>query len=1341
MALYYKDQTGQLWEYDTPEEAERQGLAPATPEDIKAHNHALDVEGQTEGTTLEAGAEAFQRGIGGVAEGIQRATGFGTAPGLDVDAQGQPLPGGGLLQDAYSPEARLRREAHPIAAGIGTGLAAAPLAGVAAAAGGALLPGAVPLVGGSIGAIAGESAVQGAAQEYDDAWLEQRPMQLQNVAAYTLMFAGGDLLFRGAVKGGKRLLFGPEATATSLGGRNLVSEAQGAARELAPEYAPAGGGGSVGAARAADLTEPFDDAIRGMSDKDAAVLARDAEDHLHLVSQHASEEFTRVNQGLADNLSSKLKYEHFARNAADWDAPLLERQAGWLDSVVEQGDGVAREVASFAEGKPEAIDFGNLGKKAAKVIDDFNRRIVQETDPARRNLLVDNVKKQLDSVTMSIDASHGVDAVTRGDLKGLIAPFREELRTGLQNPKFWGKNALVQRDLNAPWHQFLEHWPKVQQQVLEATGHVGFDQAGAGRITRESTVDRMLALLGKDPRSNQEFGKHLAGALDGLNGLIEASQKHGITDNAALEAMAGDVGNLMEDWNLGTTVGVAKNRVAIMQRDPRKWARLALDFGERLPLGVGKTIETVRNLGSALNDLHLEKDTPLAAVWDRAYQRFAKNPALQDPSIARNYADWVIDSLRQRGGNIPPPAGAMGAPAAPMANDVMTGSPGFKQAAQSIFSKGGEGDALASVPAGLRERVGAGGVRTVEQARELLAGNQLSTSALDRAGSLGVAGSGEGGSLPKPVGEQGLVPRVVGSDTEAFSKFPIPDRDVFTPHVGTLAEGGIYYERLSGPGGKTPGGFFRGADGKIRYIKSDKDVAHSAIEAGNSSMYTALGRKVPEMRVVKLPGGHSALASEAFGPEWKELNDIADWGALPKSVRDSYAEGVPTDFIMGNWDVSRNSKNIMTDGTSTLMVDPGEAATNAWSAKWFAGNEAHIEREVGRTTAAGHGKIPSSEEGFLLDPKWGAYVGKEPTHTMLGSYAQSEGELRKLMGRSFERSVATIEQAGGPEAFIRAHQPTLGDAEVKRAAAEMTDRIGKFRTALPFFAGAVYMAFGGTAEAAERPPPPAATPEHAYRDALREIDKAGDAHIAALASSALRKRAPGGKGKGPLELFAGRRGLQDSVESVRDRLGEVAGDPAALVQVLGGSVGDLWKTHPGVYSAMVQKATQQAAYLQQHVPQPTAATLLDPRGGALSFDRAYDFAARYIGTVQPKVAMREVVRGSAPPEMIEALQANNAELWDGFKAHLLGQVQRMNAAGRHIPSEKLRRWDSMLGMDGQLDPSASLAVASHFLAAQDAEAQKRQQAGQSKGGGAASSAAAASMRTRLGAINSERHMQ
>jgi hypothetical protein len=108
--------------------------------------------------------------------------------------------------------------------------------------------------------------------------------------------------------------------------------------------------------------------------------------------------------------------------------------------------------------------------------------------------------------------------------------------------------------------------------------------------------------------------------------------------------------------------------------------------------------------------------------------------------------------------------------------------------------------------------------------------------------------------------------------------------------------------------------------------------------------------------------------------------------------------------------------------------------------------------------------------------------------------------------------------------------------------------------------------------------------------------------------------------------------------------------------------------------------------------------------------------------------------------MLEAVQQNWPEVWQSFQAEMLGQVQRMHAAGKHIPSEKLRRLDALLGLRGQLDPSASVEVAQHFLMAQDADAQRRQQqAGGSGSGGAPSGGAArAALQTRLGAISAER---
>lgn len=1360
MPVFVDPRSGKRYEHVPDKDVERARTEFGLVSE-EEYAHQRDVEAADQGI-LSAAGKGVQHGLG-VIQDIARTTGFQPpipgseafgpggqlqppgfgAPGLQPPA---PPPGEETFPQGFDEQARLEREAHPFAFGAGAGLPAVPLAAIAGAGAGAL--GGPAVLGAAVGGVLTESAVEGAVQEYSDAWFESRPFELKNVAANTLFFTGLDFAFRGALRGIGSALTGKPAAKPSFGSRNVVSEAQGAARELVDPV----GGGSVGAARAVDLEDEFDTAIKQMSDRDAAVLSRDADAHYHLIAQDASESFTRLNNGLSDDLGNRLKYEDFATYADEFDTATLERQAKWWTGVSEGADDAARSINALAEGDATALDFGNLGKKAARILDDFNRRINESVDPGRRIVEIDSFKKTLDRITMSIDASHSVDTVTRSELKALIAPTREALRKGLENARLFGGAADLQRSLNKPWHDLLEHWSKVQRTLTEETGHVQFDVSGAGRITRESTVDRMLSLLGKDPRSNQEFGRHLAGALDNIQGLIDARRAHGITRLDGLDALESDIRNLAEDWNLASTIGVAKNRVESMKKDPRKWASIALDMGERLPM-VGAPIKMARTLGDAFTDLHIQRGTPLARVWDSAYKRYALNPAFQDPSILRNYPDWIADSLRNRGGSFTPPAGAVGTPAMPGALPANEGA--IRNVAQPPQA----------VPQALRDRVGPGGVHTATEARKFLAGKQgvddLAGMPVNRRVVLSGGDAGLEGVSLEPTGKQpavmqggidplgraeGEIPGdlVAGNaptfQAAPYEQVPIPAHDIFTPHVGSLAENGIFRERLSGAGGKTPGGWFRGADGVVRYIKADRDAAHSAIEVGNNKMYAALGRRVTDMQQVRLPSGEVAVASPDLGRNWVDLSQVPDWSALPKSVRDSYAEGVPIDYIMGNWDVGRNANNIKTDGVTTAMVDAGEAASNAWSAtKWYKGNPAHIELELERTRAAARGQVPATEEEALLDPLWGAVPGGTPSHALLNPYAGSRAELRALMARSFDRALGVIDEAGGPEGFIRRHQPTLDEGAAKRSAKEMADRIKAFRAALPFFAATVYLAFGGTAEAAEPPPPPLAPPEAAYRDALKEIEQAGQRQARELATEALRRK-PRGKDRGPLTLFAGKGSIRDAIEATRERLEEIAGDPSSLLQQLGESAGALGKTHPSVYMAVVEKTAQIAAYLQAAIPQRTAATLLDPRGAPISFDRGWDFAARFVGATQPRAALREVTRGTAPPEMLEAVQQNWPELWDAFRVETLGQVQRMHGAGRHIPSEKLRRLDRLLGLNGQLDPSASLEVAQHLIAAQGAEVAKRQQAGQATGAVSGGASGASQFRTRLDALNKERRL-
>jgi hypothetical protein len=1195
MPVFIDPRTGETFANVPDEDAERarREFGFVTPEEYR---HKQDVEKAGEETSFgEAVTLGAKTGLGAVQGMIEDATGFGTEPGLAED------PGGGAFPEAYTPESRLKREARPIATGIGQGLAVAPLALAAGAGAGAVAGGlGAGAAIGTAASVLGEAAVEGVVQEYDDAWLEQRPMAVQNVAVNTVLFTGLDFAFRGALKG-LGMALGKKPT-SAIGGRNVVSEAQGAARELVDPV----GARSVGAASADDLAEPFDDAIKQMSDRDAAVLARDADDHLHLIGQDASESFTRLNNGLSDNLGSQLKYEDFATYAAEFEPKMLERQAEWFTTIGEGAEDAARQIS---EGP---YNFGNLGAKASHLISTFTKRIGEETDAGRRLVIGDEFKKRLDSLTMSIDGSFGVDNVTRSELKAFIEPTREALRKGLQNPKLFGGAADLQRSLNDPWHHLLESWRKVQNTLTEATGHVQFDVGGAGRVTRESTVDRMLAIMGKDPRSNQEFGRHLARTLEGVQGLIDARQAHGISKLDGLDEMAGDIRNLMEDWNLASTVGVAKNRVANMKKDPRKWGTLALDVAERLPI-VGQPIKVGRTLNDAFTDLHMQQGTPLARVWDSAYKRYALNPAYQDPSVIRNYADWIQESLLNRGGKVTPPTGsATGA----------GGIPGVPNMA----------------PANQVERGVASPAVARAQARESQSGRVV-------------------------IGERAPV-------AKNLSKDEIAAVDSFATD-------------------------YRAA-GMLEQGMPDEQILAQLPE------YTSEGLAELRQRMPTLKAAWRKLSV------WNPTSDKP----LVKGMS-------------------------LTDSEIQSLVSKGEwSSPNSTYATW---DPSVARKFAGRNVSQGKRPVLLVYDGV---PTAVPSVGGVKKYDTLSNAERLGEEMIIPRGITFKVSLGPVED-GVQTIHLR------GPAEGEAGYVNFSGRTGsnfslgdvaKSPMGLVTGAGGVGLAINAAvkARAEEKATPPA----HAYRDALKEIDTAGAQVVKSLATEALRKKPPKGKDRDPLALFAGKRKIQDAVEEARERLDEIAADPTTLIEQMAGSAGELGRTHPSVYMALTERAAKVAGYLQSVVPQRTATTLLDPVGSPPSFDRSWDFAARFVGATQPRVALREVMRGSAPPEMLEAVQQNWPELWDGFRIEMLGQVQRMHAAGRHMPSEKLRRLDSLLGMGGQLDPSASLEVSQHMLAAQDADAAKRQQQSGQQGGGAAPSggAARASLSTPLAAIASGRQI-
>lgn len=1277
MAVFVDPRSGKVYSNVPDEDAARArgefGLVTEAEWQAQQTGDAADTKG-----AFGLIGEGFERGLGHVQDFARSAGWTPPIPGSDAFGPGSaplappaepaPLPAAGAetFPEAFSPEARIRSERHPILTGIGTGLAVAPAAGIAAAAGGALAPGAVPIVGGAVGALGAESAVEGLAQEWDDAWLEQRPFELKRAAANILLFGGGDMLLRGGGKlAGKALSTLTAPTSTQrLGARNVIAEAQARAGKAANRPATR----SVGAASAQELNDPFDDAIGQMDEASAYTLARDFDDHSFLVARSMADNMTRLNNGLSESLGNQLKLRDFEIAADAWDGSMLERQQEWIDQL----DGMGRDLVEAIELAP--VDLGNHGKRVAADITQKLDQIAEAPTPARRLQLLDNFKKTLDRHVMRIAGDWQADAVARGDLLELLEPFtgvtkgeRGFLRESLENPELFGHAADLQKALNKPWHEMLKSWQKVQSLLLEATGEKQFGVMGAGRNVMEGTVERARALIGRDPRELGEIRAHLGRVFDGYQGLIDARQAHGIVEKEGLPELEQSIRDLMEDWNLGATLGAAKAKAAHIQRNPRHWRRI-LDAVEGAP-GIGGFLKGARQLHQIAGDLHLPKGTALSNVWDDGLRRYAKHPSLAESPVYASYSPWMQEALRTRGAPIPGPPGGGGG-VGQVAKDV-----GTKVAGVGLIGLGANeankprdpnapmqagGGAAGAVAAGLSLLLGRRALRLGETLTPMPKGLDRGTkialfdaeSEMREAVRLGRDPNVEHyaqrltakGAPPEAVNYVRKVGDLAVENKKRVDALPAADKDWNWQRTGEQKDAvwKLHQAKREAAAALTP---------EERYALSEY--------VGNAyQRYRLVESEIPDdelMAEFNLPiqgieEAKSSIPSLRSAGEKLAIEKPTQYGTLYRGM--SVPDGALAELL--------SKDDFVTHSTASTSWDPDTAMS-------FALRDAHpVMLRINKLDGGGLAMNTTEEE--LLVPR--------------GARFKVTGRSRGATQGGDQLIIIDLEQKG------RANPKDLQDAGVLAAI-------------LGIGGAAAAATRAKDARAADRPvgPSPESGPATLYREAMRGINDGGTSVVRQKASAALRRTPP--RGRPPLRAFTGRRSLDAAVDDARAALSELQGDPSALVETLAANLGDLPRTHPSVYMALTEKATQIVGYLSARAPQRVGQTLLDPEGFPPSQDRSLDFAYEVVGATMPEQAMGDIARLDIPPEELASFQANWPELWEPYRLELLGQTMRRAEAGRPVDAEKLRQLDALLGMNGQLDPSGSAEVAQHMLTSQE----------------------------------------
>lgn len=1329
MAIWVDPRTGELQEADD-ETALEYGLRPASDEDIDAHNQRLgDASVDTKGTGGLI-VEGLQRGIGHYVDAPNAiATGLIGDAGADAGLveETDRTTGADLFPEAFSDAARRRSELHPFATGFGTGLAALPLAvggGVAGAgAAGAAGLGGLGVAG---GAVLGEAAVEAVTQEYDDAWLEQRPMQLKNVAGYTAMFALGDVLLRGVGRGVRAATRAADVGGTArrtveraggalgLGSRNMVAEAQSkaAARGARPAQ-------SVGAASASEMADDFDDAIGQMKPRDAIVMARDADDHYHLVARDVADEVTRIYDGLSESLGNQLKRQDVQIYMDGLNKHTLERQAKWVSDIADQAYEVADELE---RGGVHGVNTGDTGKVIASELRQYADQLRRRTDPAERFELVDGLKRRMQKRVTRLADNHQMDPIVRDEildtldeLVGVKEVGSGRLLNGLQDPKLWGRAAKLQKALNKPWHDMLKSWGTFQQAFLKATGEKRWGETGAGRIVKEASAEQILGILQKDPRLLMDLGKHVARVFEGYQGLIDARQAHGLVGREGLAPLENSLRNLMEDWNLAATISTAVNKSKNKLRDPRNWAGLGLDAAERLP-GVGGVVGAVRSVGRNIGDLHIQRGTALANVWDNALRRYAQHPSLGDTAIHAQYSPWMQDALRMRGAPIPaPPGGSAVADAASRVAGAGLVAAGANQAQQpqdpNAPAQAGAGPA-GIVAAGLAMMLGKNGRRLLkEEAAPLI------------------------GVLARQEGKDDWTHARVRNWLKGSSPLSVAQIETHT------AQPTLYWDKATGLTTDLNAGAQNGelrafvSDAMARTGATEDQVVREVLSAGSGFRPRApRDPNAPVKPRKPKPAPEAAPeVADRTGIEG-DFDDMADEMRAPPDVKDALSTM--------RAEVSREERAAMKAYQSAAGYKMNQALRTGDYSSMASERAGDVEAALSSAIDSGATAPGFVLRGIELSPEdvqaltrakvltAQAFMSTSPNPQLAKRFANA-GKMKRVQGHGWRKPTGDVpvlfevEQATGVplsagEILLRpgtqfkvlAHRiEQRGTKAEPRIVHVFRVRESGYRPGAPsdgIIAGGLLglagagaaLASPSTASAAEPPAPDDYGPAGRYRDAIRSIDEGGDAIIRDHASAALRRTPP--KGRSALRAFTGRKSLDAAVDEAREAIEELGQNPEALLDTLGGSVGDLSKTHPAVYSALVQKASSIVAYLAPQVPPRVGQTLLDPEGLPPSTDRSLDFAYKVVGSLMPDQAMADISRLDVPPEELEAFQHNWPELWEPLRAEMLGQTQRRHEAGRPVDSEKLRQLDAILGMNGLLDPSGSLDVAQNILDAASA---------------------------------------
>jgi SPP1 gp7 family putative phage head morphogenesis protein len=148
---------------------------------------------------------------------------------------------------------------------------------------------------------------------------------------------------------------------------------------------------------------------------------------------------------------------------------------------------------------------------------------------------------------------------------------------------------------------------------------------------------------------------------------------------------------------------------------------------------------------------------------------------------------------------------------------------------------------------------------------------------------------------------------------------PMPKPKAPPKPKGPMSSSDIMHTQLSGPQGSNPGGFYRSADGKERYVKLYSDSAQAVGEHLANRLYADLGLGRVKSQLFEHQG-KLAYASEVI----EGATPIGELGLTPELARKAL-DGLVGDLVTANWDAAGLTLDnmLVTKAGKVVRIDNG----------------------------------------------------------------------------------------------------------------------------------------------------------------------------------------------------------------------------------------------------------------------------------------------------------------------------------------------------------------------------------------------------------------------------------